>query len=125
MRAKLAKLDTYKERSLSLYAEYLKERTNDQILETSFGFATYRFINDGKSVYIVDIFVMPEERKNGLASALADQIVRVGKAKGCSELLGTVVPTAKGSTASLKVLLGYEMEVQSAAQDLIVFRKDI
>lgn len=109
----------------SLYASYLNERTNDEILESQDGFATYRFINDGKSVYIIDIFTKPEVRKTGYAAALADIIVKRAKEKGCTELIGTVVPSTKGATTSLKVLLAYGMELQSAAPDLIVFRKGI
>lgn len=110
---------------MSLYADYLEERTNDRIMECATGFATYRYINDGKSVYIIDIFTVPEARKTGMAGHIADMIVEEARAKGCKELLGTVVPSTKSSTASLKVLLGYGMCLQSASQDLVVFRKDI
>ena len=110
---------------MSLYADYIRERTDDSILEGAGGFATYRYINDGKSVYIVDIFVLPGSRREGSASTLADIIVDEAKAKGATELLGTVVPSAKGSTTSLRVLLGYGMTLHSASDNLIVFRKDI
>lgn len=110
---------------MSLYGDYLTERTQDQIIETDTGFATYRYMNDGKSVYIVDIYTVPKERKKGGASMLADFIATEARAKGCTEMLGTVMPSTKGSTSSLKVLLGYGMELQSAMSDLIVFRKDL
>jgi GNAT superfamily N-acetyltransferase len=108
----------------SLYAQYLTERTNDAIIETDDGFATYRFLNP-QQCYIVDIFVVPEKRKLGGASRLADQIAEIAKAKGCTSLIGTVVASAKGSTTSLKVLLAYGFVVDSFAADLAVFRKDI
>ncbi len=110
---------------MSLYADYITERTNDKIIEGYFGFVTYRYINDGRSVYIVDIFVKQEERKKGSASTLADMVVKEAKEHGCIELLGTVVPSAKGSTTSLDVLRGYGMELQSASNDLIIFRKEL
>jgi ribosomal protein S18 acetylase RimI-like enzyme len=109
----------------SLYAQYLKEKTNDQILETEKGFATYRYLDGDKSVYIVDIYVLPEFRKSHAASNLADQIVVEAKQRGAKELLGSVVPSTKGSTQSLKVLLGYGMSLKSSAQDFIVFTKGI
>lgn len=111
--------------TLSLYAEYLKERTEDKIIETADGFATYRYINDGKSVYIIDIYVVPELRKTGEASYLAEQVIKEAKTKGCTELIGTVVPSSKSSTTSMKVLLAYGMELQSADRDLVIFRKGI
>jgi len=110
---------------LSLYAEYLKERTTDSIIETEFGFATYRYLDDFKTVYIIDIYVVPDARHEGYASELADQIVAEAKAEGATKLIGTVAPSAKGSTISLKVLLGYGMTLDSSADNCIVMRKDI
>lgn len=109
---------------MSLYANYVRERTEDQIIENDVGFATYRYLNE-KQVYIVDIYVLPEHRKLGDASAIADSICKDAKQRGCTELIGSVVPSAKGSTESLKVLLAYGMRLQSSAQDLILFKKDI
>lgn len=109
----------------SQYAKYLIERTNDRVLENDYGFATYRFINDTKTVYIIDIYVEPAYRNQNKASELADQVVAIAKEKGCDQLIGTVVPSAKGSTTSLKVLLGYGMSLNSAANDIVVFGKEI
>jgi ribosomal protein S18 acetylase RimI-like enzyme len=109
----------------SLYSKYIAERTNDKVLEIPEGFATYRYINDNKAVYIIDIYVLPEFRNKKIACEMADRIVKEAKELGCKELIGTVVPSAKGSTASLKVLLGYGMTLNSAANDVVVFRKEI
>lgn len=110
---------------MSLYAEYLRERTEDLIIEDEVGFATYRYLNDLKSVYIIDIFTRTDFRKEHHASYFADQIVAEAKKVGCTELLGTVVPSAHGSTISMKVLIAYGMELHKASDNLIVFRKDI
>lgn len=110
---------------MSLYGDYITERTTDRIIEGALGFATYRYINDGKSVYIVDIYTVPEQRKKGAASQLADLVVKEAKEHGCIELLGTVVPSMKGSTDSIRVLLAYGFDVHIASNDVIVFRKEI
>ncbi len=110
---------------MSLYAEYLTERTGDHIFETVNGFATYRYLNDGKSVYIIDIFVKPEYRKGRIATVMANHICFEAKEKGATELLGTVNPSAKNSTSGLRVLLAYGMSLLSASQDVIVLRKDL
>lgn len=109
----------------SLYAKYLTERTGDQIIETPDGFITYRYVNNDKTVYIVDIYILPECRNQKAASLLADHVVTLAKQKGCVDLIGTVVPSAKNSTTSIKVLLGYEMSLNSAMNDIVVFRKEI
>lgn len=110
---------------MSMYGDYLKEKTSDQILESEGGFATFRYLNDGKTVYIVDLYVKPALRQKEYASTMADLIVDIAKAKGAIELLGTVVPSSKNSTISLQVLIGYGMTLSSSTNDLIVFRKDI
>jgi len=109
----------------SLYAKYLMERLGDSIIEAPEGFVTYRFLEDNKTVYIVDIFVKEEFRTQGIASKLADMVVEKAKALGSTKLLGTVIPTTKNSTISLKVLLGYGMVLESATNNLIVFKKEI
>lgn len=111
--------------TVSLYGAYCRERGIDQIIEQDHGFATYRYLNDGKTVYIVDIYVAPFHRKSGYASHLADLIAAEAKAKGAVEMLGTVAPKAKGSTDSVRVLLAYGMELHSIADSLVVFRKGI
>lgn len=110
---------------MSLYAKYLTERTNDRILEINHGFATYRILPEQKAVYIVDIFVDPDFRKAGTASQMADEIAKIAKKEGCIKMLGSVVPSMKNSTASLKVLLAYGMTLQSSASDFIIFEKEI
>ncbi len=110
---------------MSLYANYIKEKTEDHIIELAEGFATYRYLDEGKTVYIIDIYVLPDFREQKLASTIADTVVEEARKKGCNKLLGSVVPSAKGSTISLKVLLGYGMKLESSANDFIIFRKDI
>jgi GNAT superfamily N-acetyltransferase len=81
----------------SLYAQYLTERTNKEILEAPTGYAVYYDLGD--YCYIEDIFVIPEARKLGVASEIANQIVSKAKLRGKHKLLGSVKPSAKGSTA--------------------------
>jgi ribosomal protein S18 acetylase RimI-like enzyme len=109
---------------MSLYAQYLSERTNDGILETEEGFATFRYLNE-KEVYIIDIFVRPELRQSGLAGQLANIIVEDAKKRGCVTLFGTINLLTKGADISLKVLQGYGMRLHSAENNIIVMKKDI
>lgn len=108
----------------SFYKLYVEERTSDLVYENNFGFAVYRYV-DEKTVYIVDIFIEGKFRRDGHASHIADKIVEEAKEKGCTKLIGTVVPSAKGAHNSLRVLMAYGMKLESAANDLIVFGKEI
>lgn len=110
---------------MSFYAEYLKEKTDDKIIETEFGFATYRHLPDQQATYIVDLYVLPDYRKEGYASRLADQICNEAKALGYTKIFGSVVPSNKNSTDSLRVLLGYKMTLKSSSNDFIFFERMI
>lgn len=108
---------------MSLFGQYIKEREGKEIVEDDTGFATYFYINEG--VYIQDIYVHPDHRHTGAASKLADQIAAIAKAKGNTKMYGSIMPTAKNSTASLKALLAYGFSLESAHNNAIVMVKGI
>ncbi len=107
----------------SHYANYIKEREGREILEDKHGFASYAFTPD--AVYIQEIYVLPDYRKDGVAARYADIIAEIARAKGFTKMIGSVCPSANGSTESLKVLLAYGFKVHSSEQNLIWFVKQI
>lgn len=109
---------------MSLYKQYVEERTTKAILETTTGFVLYSF-PDPTTVYIEDIYVKLHKRKSREAYGLANQVVDIAKKKGCIKLLGSVVPSAKNSTVSLKFVLGYGMNLDSCTNDFILFSRNI
>lgn len=113
----------------SLWAEYLAERTGKQVLECAEGFAVYLFVTwDGESaVYLEDIYVRPDKRKSHVATQMADLVAEMARQKGCTVMIGSVAPNVNGSTRSLKVLLGYGMELAriDPATNLIFFTKGL
>lgn len=110
---------------MSMYADYLRERTNDHILENEWGFATYRFMDDDHTVYIVDIFISQKVRGKGHAASLADRIADEARFKGCTKMLGTVLVGKEWTTTNAKILLAYGFEIQSATAEVIIFRKSL
>lgn len=108
---------------MSLYAEYLHEKTDVKMLESPNAFATYVFTDRG--CWIKDIYVKPEFRKTSVASDLANMISEIAKSKGIKTLLGSVIPSNKNSTDSLKVLLAYGMTLESCGNDFILFKKEL
>jgi len=108
----------------SLYARYLDERTDDKIIETLRGFASYRRLPNNQ-MYIVDIYVLPEYRNTGVAASLANMICEKAKEVGCTELIGTVNPSCKKATESIMVLIAYGMKVSASTENCIIFKKEI
>lgn len=109
---------------MSLYGQYIRELGQGDIVETEYGFATY-FFTEANECYIQDIYIVPEARKQHKASDIAAIIENVARKKGCIRLLGSVVPTNKGSTASIKVLLAYGFHLKSASQNFLLFEKGL
>ena len=111
-----------------MYFDYIREREPElQILERAEGFALYKAVDlDGeRMVYIQDIYVKPEYRKKAIASEMSQEIQDKAKAEGIGYILGTVVPSAEGSTASIQVLLSHGMSLSHSTDDLIYFYKEL
>jgi len=109
---------------MSMYGDYIQEVVGDHIYETDQGFATYRFTDDS-TVYIVDIYVVPKFRNQSVASDMAASIEEIARARGCTKMLGSVVPSNQSSAASMRVLLAYGMVPESSTNNFILFRKDL
>lgn len=109
---------------MSLYKEYIEEISHGYVLETDRGFITYVF-PDPDTCYIKDIYISPQYRKTHEGSQLGYTIQEIAILKGCKYLLGSVVPSAKGSTQSLMVLLSFDFQLFSSSNDFIVFRKEL
>lgn len=109
---------------MSLYALYVREITNKDIMETDSGFATYSFPAPNVC-YIEDIYIIPDKRECGAASLIADRIAVIAKERGCTKLWGTVMMSTKNPTDSIRVLLAYGMELLSWTNEQLLFSKDI
>lgn len=111
----------------SLFAQYIKEREAKGIVESEMGFATYQIsTTEGiKSVYIEDVFVSKDYRKNGMATALANEVIKRAKLEGCTKAYTSVSPSAVNSTISVKVILANKFKLKNSTVNFIVFEKDI
>jgi GNAT superfamily N-acetyltransferase len=108
---------------MSLYADYLNELGVRKIHENDQGFITYRIT--GEECYIIDIYIIPEARKAGVASGLADYVAELAKATKCTYLLGSVDLASKKRTESLKVLLAYGFKLAKCDEHSLFLTKDL
>ncbi len=107
-----------------MYCEYVRERLGKEYVKMDEGFAIYSFMED--AVYLEEIYVRPELRKSGVATQIADYVAQVGRNQGKKYFVGTVNPSSGGATTSLRVLLGYKMELMPKLdQGLIWFYKEL
>jgi GNAT superfamily N-acetyltransferase len=107
----------------SLYAQYIFERENIESIERRWGFAYYKF--EDESCYIVNIYVLPEYRKQYAGSSFADMITEIAKERGCTCLLGSCDPELPGADESVKAMFAYGFKLSHINGPLIILKKEI
>lgn len=107
----------------SLYAQYLEEKTERKILETEHGFITYEIYD--KCCYIVDIFVVREERLGGLAKEMCFRVGDIAKEQGCKFILGSVPVSNKDSTEGLKMCLAMGMKLHWTDDTMVYLIREL
>lgn len=108
-----------------MHAEHLREYYGKEKLVDPYGrgFAVYYPLRDG--MYVEDVWVRPEYRKQNVASGLVDKIAFVALTKGLKKLFVTVKPSYKHSTESMMVCLSYGFRLDSSTIDGIGLVKEI
>jgi len=106
-----------------MYKAYVEELTDDIVLETERGFLSYQIQSD--HIYMKDIYIAPEFRKTHEASRMVDQIVVIARGLGIKKLLGSIKPSNKTATMSMKAHLAYGFVLDSCVNDFILLRKDV
>ncbi len=109
---------------MSLYADYVKERLGRGTIETEDGFATFEYL-DEDTVYIVDLYVVPEKRKSNIAAKMADKVMEEAIKVGKKFMMGTVDTTTKHAEVSCKVLEAYGMKIYQVVGPTVFYFKDI
>lgn len=110
--------------TLSMYGQYITERTNRGILENDYGFATFEFLPNN-ILYIIDIFIKPEFRKSNKGAELAKTLESTAKDKGYKWTLGSVDDSAKGSEISHKVLKAYGFKPYKSTGSMTFYIKPL
>lgn len=109
---------------MSLFADYKKEREGKNTLELEGGFATWFQVNE-ETVYLEDLYVVPEKRRSKLGTLITDLVVDEGRKLGCKFLLGSIDTRGKGVTQNMKALLAYGMEFKGVEGSMLYFAKEI
>lgn len=105
---------------------YQKERQGAELEhEPGKGFATWKLLPDQQAIYLIDIFVSPDFRRLGVASALADRVAARGKAAGMPKMLGTVDARSETRTEAIKAILASGFEFTRVDGQMLVFTREI
>lgn len=109
---------------MSLFGDYIKERTDKNIIEDDRGFATFKIFDNGEC-YLEDIYVVPAFRKTHVATEMADRVCEIAKEHGCDTLVGSVCVDDKNATKNMKVFLAYGMNIYKNVGTLTFLKKDL
>lgn len=126
-----------------MFAAYSKEREGVETeIEPEKGFATWKMIPPvsreqfqqlaqqgiepaAPAAWLIDIFVAPDYRKNGVASTLADRVAAAAKAQGATKLLGSVDARNHTRTAAMKAILAGGFEFTHVDGQMLWFARPI
>lgn len=108
---------------MSLYGKYVKERENCEIIETEYGFATYKVFED--HLYVIDIYVLPEHRRSKKAETLMNTAYNIAKELGKNWVLGSVCLDANGREESLMSAFYWGMKISHYNGNMIYLKKEV
>ena len=108
---------------MGLWADYLKERLNWDVLECDDGFIAYNLKPPEAS--IEDFYIKPDKRCSSLAKKLADQVFDIAKKSGCKRMWAKITPGLKGCDHAMKTNLHYGFKIVGIDNNQIVIMKEI
>jgi hypothetical protein len=109
--------------SVDMYAAYLEELGGKHLFRNDKGFIIYSFVEN--NCYVEEVYILPEHRGQKDFLLLYNGVVEIAKQKGCKKLLGSVVPSANGSTKSLNMLISYGAKLVSSSNNFILLEKEV
>lgn len=121
---------------VDLYAAYVRERMGGEVeIEPGKGFATWKLLDvdplvaqqtgGRRDAYLVDIFVAPDFRREGLAYSLANRVAEKAKKRGATRMIGSVETRALTRSDATKAILAAGFELTHVEGTVIWFAKEI
>ena len=107
-----------------LYFDYIKEREGyESVFIEGKAFAT--FIIQGEEIYVRDVYVAEEFRKQGVLKSLYDLVSNIAIERDCKYMTGTVCPSMNGSTLGINALLAIGFELLESRNNVIILKKEL
>lgn len=107
----------------SLYAKYIKERQDLDIIEREHGFLSYRI--EDNHLFIADLFVEKEHRGNGLVQDMVNEVENIASEFNRKYLMATVCPNTNNADISIKVVGSFGGKFLEIKDNMLYFIKEI
>jgi len=109
--------------SKTLYAKYIKERENFDVLETDSSFLTYKIKEN--SCFIGHAYVEKSARKKGGLRHIINDLSIIAKRNGCETITGAIDLRDSGASVTLLASLKIGFKVFQAESGVILIAKKI
>lgn len=110
---------------MNLYAEYLKEREDKELLYTNDYFVVYEILKN--YIYLQDMYIRPEKRGNRLSKKLLEDVCNIGKNNSCNQIITSACLKANNFDKSFYIIKSYGFEAykKDEKNGMIYFIKGI
>lgn len=107
-----------------MYAAYIKERENKEMLQFDCGFITYKIYPENKECFLADMYIDPKHRGTNAVAVFVNDLARVAKESGCDHISATVCVDS-GASRVLKAAFKLDFKIKNAQNNIIVIVKDL
>ena len=105
---------------MSDYGDYIKELYGKEIIENEYGFATYKIFDTGE-LYVEDMYIKPECRKDGSILKFIRGITKVAVENKCDRVTCCVFLTANKPEEPLRWMLHLGFKIASCMDNNKIF----
>ena len=106
---------------MKLYADYIKERENAELVYDDNGFASYKKAAEGV-IYIVNVYVKPSMRRSKVCNEYVNKIVNI---TNCEWVITSCDENANGWENSEKAIIGCGFDYRKKEGTLRWYSKEI
>ena len=107
----------------TLYAKYMKERQNAEILENENGFIVYGI--GGEECFLMEIYIEPSSRGGPTLKRLMDTLSDIAMECGCKSISATIHVVDPHATKTIASAIKIGFEIKVAQNGIIIIAKNL
>ena len=108
---------------MSLYAEYLKEVYDKNVIESDDFLVIYS--TKDQVLYLEDLYIKPDKRDQGLGQQVLNSIMQIAKENFCKTLLTSVTMNCKYKDENLSKYLHVGFQISNFCESIVYLKKDL
>lgn len=109
---------------MSMYKDYVENQLPNRFVhEDDNGFITYHFKDN--ICFLEEIYIIPEKRRQGIASHYYDLMYDIAKKNNCIYLIGSIILGTSDIEGSMKCLFENGFKLNSINDNMIYLKKEI